>query len=80
MTIKQNVWAINQAFDHLPAAHKRYWLLGLLVVLPVLLALVLGASFEDESAQALWLGWVLWLMAPRVWYCHASGQSPWKRR
>ena len=79
MTIKQNVWAINQAFDHLPAAHKRYCLLGLLVVLPVLLALVLGASFEDESAQALWLGWVLWLMVPRVWYCHTSGQSPWKR-
>lgn len=80
MTLKKQVWALNEAYDQLPPVHKRYWLQGLLLVVPVLLAFLLGASFEDEGAQALWLVWLCWLLVPRIWYCHGTGRSPWKRR
>lgn len=79
MTVRDAIWSLNETFDRLSPAHKRYAMLGLLIVLPVTLTLLLDTSFEDESAQALWLVWLGWVLAPRAWYCHATGQSPWRR-
>lgn len=70
--------ALNQTFDQLPARTKVAALVTGLAGIPILCCVGLGASFEDESAQLLWLVWVLWLLVPRVWYCHTRGKSPWR--
>lgn len=70
---------LNRCYDQLPAASQRLWLIGLLVVAPILVTFALDASFEDESAQLIWLVWTVWLVLPRIWYCHTTGRSPWKR-
>lgn len=77
--IKKRVWQLNAAFDSLSQGRRVLAVLIVLFGLPLTVCLALGLSFEDETAQAAWLVWVLWALAPRVWYRHATGSSPWKR-
>lgn len=71
--------ALNGAFDRLPPRYRLLAMAVFLVLIPVGVCLLLGTAFEDESAQVLWLIWVLWLLIPRIWYCHTRGRSPWRR-